>query len=321
MKTRLLPALCCVLLLVSCADRNSSREVRIRPFPLPEAPGMITDMLERQEYLTGHYWDGFFEGEWPTDSAHVLGIADAEVEQNISTFILLLEGQPMDKAQADVRRLFDMIEQKQAADTSSLVYLRMTELVSKYLYDPNSPVRSEDYYLPFVEGMAKSRFTDDARRAGYEFELRMCRMNPCGSKVPDFGFRDIGGRSSTLYAVDAEYTMLFFSNPGCNYCRDIIDEIESRPYIDALIADGTLAIVNIYIDGEVDKWKAYAPIYPDNWINAYDYAQVINSDRLYFVRAIPSLYLLDRGKRVIYRDAPLERVLRFLDDITDYNNY
>ena len=315
---RFLAALGCVLLLASCGGRNSEPEVSRRPFPLPEVPTMISGMQERQEYLGEHYWDKFFEGEWPTDSASVLGVEDSEVEQNISTFILLLQGLPMDKAQADVGRLFGQIEAKQAADTSSLVYLRMTELVSRYLYDPNSPMRSEDFYLPFVEGMARSRFTDEARRPGYEFELRMCRLNPYGSKAPDFGFRYEDGRSSDLYSVDADYTMLFFSNPGCHFCQEIIETIGSRPYIDDLIADGALAIVNIYIDGEVDKWREYVKIYPDNWINAYDYAQVINNEQLYFVRAIPSLYLLDSEKKIIYKDAPLERVLQFLDNLVNY---
>ena len=254
MKMKFLAVLGCTLLLVSCGGRRTVTAPAYRAFPLPDVPAMISDMQERQEYIAAHYWDGFFEGEWPTDSAHVLGVGDAELEQNISAFIMFLEALPMDRAQSEVARLFGRIEEKQAADTASLVYLRMTELVSKYLYDPNSPLRSEDFYLPFVEGMAGSRFTDDARRAGYEFELRMCRMNPYGSVAPDFGFRDIKGRTGSLHGVRADYTLLFFSNPGCNYCREIIEQIESRPYIDGMIADGTLAIVNIYIDGEFVKW-------------------------------------------------------------------
>ena len=160
---RFLAAMCCVLLLASCGGRNSAPETVRRAFPLPEVPTMISSMQERQEYLGEHYWDRFFEGDWVTDSAAVLGVEDPEVEKNMSTFILILQGLPMDRAQADMARLFRQIEDKQAADTSSLVYLRMTELVSKYLYDPNSPLRSEDFYLPFVEGLAKSRFTDDAK--------------------------------------------------------------------------------------------------------------------------------------------------------------
>lgn len=320
MKTRFLPILFCIVALVSCRGRNAEPESRYRAFPLPEVPGVIDDVQQRQEYIASHYWDGFFEGEWVTDSAHVMGVPDDEVGKNIATFIIFLQACPMDKAQEEVGRLFGKIEEKQASDTSSLVYLRMTEMVSKYLYDPNSPLRSEDYYLPFVEGLAESRFTDESRRAGYEFELSMCRLNPYGSVAPDFRFRDISGREGSLHGVKADYTLLFFSNPGCSYCRNIIDEIESRPYVDALIADGTLAVVNIYIDNEVDKWRAYAPIYPSDWINAYDYAQAINGGQLYFVRAIPSIYLLDSGKKVILKDAPLERVLDFFDNLTNYNN-
>lgn len=320
MKMRFLAVVGCIVALVSCGGRNAAPESRYRAFPLPDVPGMITDLQERQDYIASHYWDGFFDGEWTTDSAHVLGVPDTEVEKNISAFILFLQTQPMDRAREEVGDLFGKIEAKQAADTSSLVYLRMTEMVSRYLYDPNSPMRSEDYYLPFVEGLARSRFTDDARRAGYEFELRMCRLNPYGSVAPDFRFRDIAGHEGSLHGIKADYTVLFFSNPGCNYCREIIDGIESRPYVDSLIADGTLAVVNIYIDSDVDKWREYAPIYPADWINAYDFGQAINSGQLYFVRAIPSIYLLDSEKRVILKDAPLERVLDFLDNLTNYNN-
>ena len=82
-----------------------------------------------------------------------------------------------------------------------------------------------------------------------------------------------------------------------------------------MIKRGELAIVNIYIDDEVDKWREYEPSYPRVWVNGYDFSQIINSDALYYVRAIPSLYLLDSQKRVIYKDAPVELVLLFLDDI------
>ena len=311
---RFLAAMCCVLLLASCGGRNSAPETVRRAFPLPEVPTMISSMQERQEYLGEHYWDRFFEGDWVTDSAAVLGVEDPEVEKNMSTFILILQGLPMDRAQADMARLFRQIEDKQAADTSSLVYLRMTELVSKYLYDPNSPLRSEDFYLSFVEGLAKSRFTDDARRPGYEFELRMCSLNPYGSKAPDFEFKDASGRVHTLYGIDAGWTLLFFSNPGCHACQGIVSEIEAAGFPEEMIASGDLAVVNIYIDDEIDRWRAAAGEYPAGWYNGYDFRRVMNDGSLYYVRAIPSLYLLDADKRVIMKDAPTERVLAFLEN-------
>ena len=88
-----------------------------------------------------------------------------------------------------------------------------------------------------------------------------------------------------------------------------------------MIENGILAIVNVYIDGEVDKWLDYEPNYPRNWLNGYDPSGIINEGELYYVRAIPSLYLLDSQKRVIMKDAPVERVLEFFDNMINSTQY
>ena len=71
-------------------------------------------------------------------------------------------------------------------------------------------------------------------------------------------------------------------------------------------------MADIFIDREVDAWKAKAATYPKNWINGYDHNFTIREDLIYNVRAIPSLYLLDSSKRVILKDAPVEQVLTFM---------
>ena len=152
-------------------------------------------------------------------------------------------------------------------------------------------------------------------RTAYRHELKMCRTNPFGSKVPDIRYKDIKGRQGRLYDVEAEYTMLFFSNPGCSSCKEIINDVMSRGYIESLIANKKLAVVNIYIDEEVSKWRDYSPNYPSCWINGYDYTFSLRDSGAYDIRAIPSLYLLDAKKRVLMKDAPTPSVLAFLDTI------
>ncbi len=310
-----------LLLPLSCGQRGGrSSDDASRPFPMVEVPVMLTDEAERLDFVLSHYWDAFFGGDGPTDSGRVLGVRNSEIEKNVARYISLLDNVPMDVAQARLQGVFSQIEARQTLDTASLFYQLMTETFSDYLYDPNSPLRSEDYYLPFVEGMTASRFTSEDRRAGYRFELEKCRLNPYGSKVPDFYFKDIRDRRHHLYGVQADYTMLFFSNPGCHSCQEIIEQIGSRPYIDHMIEEGTLAIVNVYIDEEVDKWREYEPNYPRNWLNGYDFGGVINGGELYYVRAIPSLYLLDSQKRVIYKDVPVEKVLLRFDALMKEND-
>ena len=73
--------------------------------------------------------------------------------------------------------------------------------------------------------------------------------------------------------------------------------------------------MNIYIDEEVQKWREYLHNYPPEWINGYDYTFSLRDSGSYDIRAIPSLYLLDAGKRVIMKDAPTGRVLDYLETI------
>ena len=42
---------------------------------------------------------------------------------------------------------------------------------------------------------------------------------------------------------------------------------------------------------------------PSSWINAYDAGARISKEELYDLKAIPSMYLLDRDKRVLAKDA------------------
>lgn len=309
---RLLAGIILVLLLVACGTRSKTIKTKpTRSFPTVEIPAMLTETDDRLEYLANHYWDGFFNGDWPTDSSMVRGVVSEELQRSLATYIGLLLEMPVQQAQQQVGKFFNKIE----ASADSLVFLQLTDLAVSYLYDPNSPLRSEDLYLPFVEGLTRSPYTRIEKLRGYKFELSQCRLNPYGSQVPDFDYKDINERLHSLYELKASYTMLFFSNPGCTACKEIMDQISTREYIDAMISDGTLAILNIYIDGEVDKWREYVSNYPSNWHNGYDHKQVINTDQLYFVRAIPSLYLLDKDKRVIGKDLPIERALSFLDKI------
>ena len=295
-------------------------------FPTVSVPSVFGDDESlRADYVLEHYWDSFLGGSGATTPAAILGISDGSVEQALANYIQILSNikaastpddlKPLKKAQKSVKQFFDKLEARQLADTSAHTYLRLTEMVSRYLYDPNSPLRDEDLYLPFVEAMSKSDCTREDMKNAYKYELKMCNTNPYGSKVPDIRYKDIKGHKGTLYAVNADYTMLFFSNPGCESCKGIIKDVMSRGNVESLIADKKLSIVNIYIDEEVSKWRDYSPNYPSCWINGYDYTFSLRDSGDFDIRAIPSLYLLDASKRVLMKDAPTEKVLAFIETL------
>lgn len=310
---RVLAILCALSLLCSCGlGKGGGKAAQTESsFPAVQLPSMLSDRAEIASYMVQHYWDGFFRLDVPTDSTQINGVPRPMVEQAVADYIAYLEFAPPKEARKSVEALFSSAEALGGRDM--LGFNLLCETVSRYMYDPNSPMRNEDFYLPFVKGLSESELVADDMKPAYRHDFEMCSMNQVGQQVPDFTFRTIRGKDETLYGVSSAFTMLFFSNPGCNACKQIIDEVSTRPYIDSFISTGVLAIVNVYIDEDLEAWKEYSVNYPTNWHNGYDPTYSIREDLLFNVRAIPSLYLLDADKRVIMKDAPTEKVLNYLD--------
>ena len=309
-----------VTLLCACGPRSgktgSDTPVR-RDFPAVEVPSLYSDPLERAGYAAGHFWDRFTDTVqvYACDSATVNGVPLETLEPQMGLFASLLGELPLDTGSKAVIRLYDRADAFERKYPDSNVFEELGRLARHYLYDPNSPVRNEDLYYPFVDRLGRSDLIDNGYRMGYEWDARMCRLNRVGTPAADFAFTDTRGRLRTLYGVQAEYTVLIFGNPGCKACLEIMEAMESTPAVAALISSGRLQVVDVYIDQEIDDWKAHIPEYPATWINGYDHSYTIRTDLIYNVRGIPSIYLLDRDKTVLLKDAPEERVLAALANL------
>ena len=279
----------------SCGLRRGSGDA-VKTFPAVSIPSVCSSPESRMEYALMHYWDGF-EGV-PADG----------IEKAMATYAAMLDEAPYGLAERSLVRLFDRICEAQAADTSAHYYALMTQMVSKYLYDPNSPLRNEELYLPFVSRMASSPLTPEEMIPAYEYEASSCAICRIGTKAPDFVARTMEGREFRMHSLTSDYVVMVFSNPGCDACQTVIDEISAIPGIGAMMESGAVTVMNVYIDGDLDKWREYASYYPSSWINACDRDGVIRDGRIYDVRAIPSVYLLDADKTVLLKDAPVQKV-------------
>lgn len=300
------------------AGKKGELYQKTRSFPMAAPPAMMQDRQEIAEYMAQHYWDGLcahLAGSseaaetYHCDSLHVSGVPLGDFEQNMANYIYILESLPLKTAQKAVSRMADLAMAAEKADTSSNVFEKMVLMTDKYLYDPNSPLRNEDLYSPFAAKLAQYPSYSQEERDRYGLITKMCRLNEKGTKAADFRFCDRYGRSYTLYGTDAELTLLFFSNPGCKSCLEIINMLKSEPAVNQMIAQKRLKVLNIYIDEDLQAWKEYMSIYPEEWYNGFDPDLIIRNDRTYSVRAIPSLYLLDKDKTVIMKDAVPERLI------------
>jgi hypothetical protein len=314
MKNSIFTILLLAVLAVSCSQGKKAEQFKALPFPDIAPPAMMTDPQNIAEYLAEHYWDRFIDPSrtYPSDSMIVSGVKKGDIEQKFADWAYILDMISFQKAEKALSGLYSKALACEQADTASVVFEFFNETAYKYFYDPNSPLRNEDYYNVYVRKLAEYAGLTPEMRGKHEFDVRMTSLNRVGTVAADFKFADKYGRFHTLHGIKAPLTLLFFSNPGCNACMDIINVLKGEPAIASMISDGTLAVLNIYIDEDLQGWRDYMPIYPQEWYNGFDPDLVIRTDNLYNVRAIPSLYLLDEEKRVILKDAPENRLFDLL---------
>lgn len=314
MKGRIFIIILIAVITAGCGQNRKAEQFQALPFPDVKVPAMMTGSADVAEYISMHYWDGLtdLERDYPCDSLYVSGVKKEDVEQKFADWNAVLGVLPRSIADKAVNALYEKAAACELKDTSSNVFETFVMLAEKYFYDPNSPLRNEDHYHAFVRNLASFDGFDEAVRGKYAYQARMTALNREGTIAADFRFADKNGRIHSLHGINAPMTLLFFSNPGCDACMEIIKVLSGHEGIASMIADGSLAVLNIYIDEDIQAWREYMPIYPEQWYNGFDPDLVIRGETLYNVRAIPSLYLLDHEKRVILKDAPENRVFDML---------
>ena len=62
----------------------------------------------------------------------------------------------------------------------------------------------------------------------------------------------------------------------------------------------------------MEAWRNHISYMPAGWINSYDSAVSLKNDEIYDLKAIPTLYLLDKDKKVVLKDVTFEQVENYL---------
>lgn len=270
-------------------DATVAQEPAQPVFRPAQAPGMSTPE-QQLLYLNEHYWDTF-------DFADTLFIAKVDTTQMLSAFAFYTQQFVPDSL---VSKSMSRLIKKASVSKPMLEYFMM--LAETVLHDPNSQLRNDELYIPVLETLLESDLYDKYEKMPYEYDLEIARQNRIGRKANDFRYTLLSGSAGRMYDIKADYLLLFISNPGCPMCREVREQIKASQMITKMVEEGTMKILVIYPDEDLKAWREHLPEYPESWINGYDYGCEIDKQRLYDLKAIPSLYLLDADKRVMAKD-------------------
>lgn len=295
-----------LLVLTACksgpaaSQEQNGKQDTVKVFNLPDIPVVLNTVSQRADYMVKHYWDHFDF----TDTTYVSQIDVAE--QAWVDYCDLLEHVPLSDAQTAIKETIGR------AGKNKKMLDFFAELADKYLYDPNSPMRNEELYIPVLEALTASPMLNETEKIRPQARLELAQKNRLGTKALNFTYTLDSGAKGTLYQFPAEYTLLFINNPGCHACSEMIEGLKSSPVINGFIAGKKLRVLSLYPDEELDEWKKHRGDFAKEWTNGYDKELVIKNKNLYDLRAIPTLYLLDKNKIVLLKDATLQKVEQYL---------
>ncbi|MDR0973826.1 MAG: DUF5106 domain-containing protein [Prevotellaceae bacterium] len=285
--------------LLACQGQKSTSSAQqpkdsVRAFVWPEIPAIITTPEQKVAYVLDNYWQNF-------DFADTAYVHHPEItEQAWVDYLSILPQVPVERAQKLLQQTFER------ASADKKVYIYFTDLADKYLYDPNSPFRNEDYYIAVLRQMIESPLLNKYEKERPNDRLRIALLNRVGTPATDFGYTLANGRKGTLYEIKSPYTLIFFNNPGCHACLETINALKRSIPILQSVLNKKLTILAVYPDNDLHEWESHQKDIPAEWINAYN--QTLQETTIYDLKAIPCLYLLDANKRVLLKDTGVQAV-------------
>jgi hypothetical protein len=267
---------------------------------MPEIPAEMTEPSQRAAYLVAHYWDQYdFR-----DTSFLL--KDNFLERSLVDYLDLLS-----LVSEDVRDHSVAAFMKKAAEKKD-IYLLISRLNEQYLYNPDSPLCDEEKYIPFLREELLSPALSETEKIRPKFLLENVMKNRTGQTAGDFTYTRPNDQTGTLHAISTDYILLYFHDPECEECLALTGKLSASPVIRKGIEEKTLTLLSVYLQDEPERWKEHATAVPDTWIYARDARQVINTESVYNIKRFPTIYLLDKDKKVLLKDTTFEKLNHYL---------
>ncbi|SUJ06328.1 AhpC/TSA family [Sphingobacterium spiritivorum] len=250
---------------------------------------------EHKQYLAEHYWDNI-----PlADSIPTAGLA--AFKESLADYLLLLHTFQPSVAK---ETLTGFLNRK---ITSASLLIQVGDLLENYLYDPLSPIRNDELYATFLEYKLTFPGIEAMYLVRTKYQLNIISKNRINQTAEDFIYSTAQSKKASLFDIKSRYTLLYFYNPDCPYCEDTKEKMRQSQVLNELkTARKGFHILAICTQPDKKKWSDYIKSLPADWIHGYN--DKIPTQQLYDLRALPSLYLLDKDKKVVAKDATLQQI-------------
>ncbi|HXD79524.1 MAG TPA: thioredoxin-like domain-containing protein [Puia sp.] len=273
--------------------------------PASRQPGGRYDSSYAFRYFKDHYWDGISFSDERLTRTPVF-------EPRLDKYFRDLVSPVPDSIEKEADRM--LLESR--VSKPMFQYL-MVYFVQKYV---NPEFMGQDavfvhLFDKYINAGETEFFTEKYRKYLNDRAYSMM-ANLIGEPAANLEMVDSTGALRPLYGVKAEYTIVCFWDPTCSHCKEVVPRLDSM--YKARWASEGVRIYGVKVDGSREAWLQFIKDHNlSGWTHVYETKEHAEATekagqpgfrQLYDVYQTPTLYLLDKDKRIIAKKLSFEQL-------------
>jgi thiol-disulfide isomerase/thioredoxin len=270
------------------------------------------DSLAAYQYYKSHYWDAV--NFWDGRLAYTTFLED-RVDKYFNQLVAF---QP----DSVIKEMDYMLGY--ATNNPEMTKFLLLKFVNRYL---NQKYMWEDaVFVHLFEKYFAAKSYEWLNEKGYKTitdRAYSLMANIMGTPAAEIELPDSTGKPVSLYAQNSAYTLICFWDPTCGHCKEVLPKLDSF-YVNKWKAAGLkIYAVARETDGSKKDWLNFINSHHlHGWAHVYyskaDDKARINAgvpgySQLYDVLTFPTLYLLDKDKRIVAKKLSYEQMDEVLD--------
>lgn len=278
----------------------------------PELTGKLMNPVNREDSLEAYqaykskYWEGvnFWDGRLAYTTFF---------EEKLDKYFNQLVPLHPDSVIKEIDYMLGYASVNEEMNRFLLIKFVNRYLNQKYMWEDAVFVHLFEKYFsnksyPWLAEKGKKTITDRA------YSLM---ANIMGNPAHDIVLPDINGNITGLYDVKADYTVVVFWDPTCGHCKEVLPRLDSFYHAKWKAAGLKMFAIAKETDGTQKNWLDFIQEKKLNeWTHVYyskadDKARINNNipgySQLYDVQSFPTVYLLDKEKRIVAKKLSVEQ--------------
>ncbi|MFD2569949.1 thioredoxin-like domain-containing protein [Spirosoma soli] len=269
--------------------------------PAPKAANGRPDSVWVFNYFKNHFWDDF-------DFSDERFVRTPVLQRKLDRYFKELTVQTSDSL---IKEADYVVGKAQAGKNKEILSYTIYYITSQY--EQPKVVGTDGVFVHMFEkyyatGIMPVTDTSTIRKIGER--VATLKPNLVGKTLVAPNVSDTLRKPIVLSNIKADYTVVYFYAPHCGHCRESAPKVQK--FVDAYKGKG-VEVVAIAVEDSPEEWKKFIKEFKlQKAINGFDYTFRTNFQRQYDVWTTPTVYVLDKNKKILARKLPAEDIESFI---------